>query len=222
MKTETSLIEKEKEKTEFEDKSNKYNENIKKDKYNKENILQNINKFENKILDDKLKENDYEINNKLKESSFHETDEDKSKEIIDKKNIKGNEGLIIKLKANNFFEGKGLRPDDFHKLYEIYSKYYSKITLPEAIRQNFYLCIQYYEYDYNDEVKSFLDENAVFNIYNIIHGDWTREEKLFITFNIIEIEIKIRKKSKKELIELINILEKINCDNNKKKKKSII
>ena len=128
----------------------------------------------------------------------------------------GNEGLIIKLKANNFFEGKGLRPDDFHKLYEIYSKYYSKITLPEAIRQNFYLCIQYYEYDYNDEVKSFLDENAVFNIYNIIHGDWTREEKLFITFNIIEIEIKIRKKSKKELIELINILEKINCDKNKK------
>ena len=128
----------------------------------------------------------------------------------------GNEGLIIKLKANNFFEGQGLRPDDFHKLYEIYSKYYSKITLPEAIRQNFYLCIQYYEYDYNDEVKSFLDENAVFNIYNIIHGDWTREEKLFIIFNIIEIEIKIRKKSKKELIELFNILEKINCDKNKK------
>ncbi len=30
---------------------------IKKDKYNKENILQNINKFEkNKILNDKLKE----------------------------------------------------------------------------------------------------------------------------------------------------------------------
>ena len=41
----------------------------------------------------------------------------------------GKEGLIINLKANNFYQGQGLRQDVFHKLYEVFTKYDTKITL---------------------------------------------------------------------------------------------
>ena len=37
----------------------------------------------------------------------------------------GNNGLIINLKANNFYEKQSLRSEDFHKLYDIFTKYES-------------------------------------------------------------------------------------------------
>ena len=124
----------------------------------------------------------------------------------------GPEGLIINLKANNFYQKQGLRPDDFHKLYEIYTQYDSKITLSSSLKQNFFLCVLYYESNYNEEAKKKLYE---ININNIINKDLTKEEKLYILFNIIEIEIKIRKKNEKELSLLFTELNKINYDKNK-------
>ena len=121
----------------------------------------------------------------------------------------GPEGLIINLKANNFYQTKGLRPDDFHKLYEIYTKFDSNITLSPPLKQNIFLCVLYYESNYNEEAKKKLYE---ININNIINKDLTKEEKLYILFNIIEIEIKIRKKNEKELFFLFTELQKINID----------
>ena len=39
----------------------------------------------------------------------------------------GNDGLIINLKANNFYEKQNLRPEDVHKLYDIFTKFDSKL-----------------------------------------------------------------------------------------------
>ncbi len=124
----------------------------------------------------------------------------------------GKEGLIINLKANNFYQGQGLRPDDFHKLYEVFTKFDSKITLAPPIKQNLFLCVLYYESNYINEAKKILEQN---DINYFMNSDWSNEEKLFILFNIIEIEIKIRKMNEKELIMLYNELAKIKCDKNK-------
>ena len=124
----------------------------------------------------------------------------------------GNEGLIISLKANNFYQGQGLRPEDFHKLYEVFTKFDSKITLPPPTKQNFFLCVLYYESNYINEAKKILEQN---DINYFMNSDWSNEEKLYVLFNIIEIEIKIRKMNEKELIILYNELSKIKCDKNK-------
>ena len=124
----------------------------------------------------------------------------------------GNEGLIINLKANNFYQGQGLRPEDFHKLYEVFTKFDSKITLPPPTKQNFFLCVLYYESNYINEAKKILEQN---DINYFMNSDWSNEEKLYVLFNIIEIEIKIRKMNEKELIILYNELSKIKCDKNK-------
>ena len=124
----------------------------------------------------------------------------------------GNEGLIINLKANNFYQGQGLRPEDFHKLYEVFTKFDSKITLPPPTKQNFFLCVLYYESNYINEAKKILEQN---DINYFMNSDWSNEEKLYVLFNIIEIEIKIRKMNEKELIILYNELSKIKCDKSK-------
>ena len=124
----------------------------------------------------------------------------------------GNEGLIINLKANNFYQGQGLRPEDFHKLYEVFTKFDSKITLAPPTKQNFFLCVLYYESNYINEAKKILEQN---DINYFMNSDWSNEEKLYVLFNIIEIEIKIRKMNQKELIILYNELSKIKCDKSK-------
>ena len=131
----------------------------------------------------------------------------------------GPEGLIINLKANNFYQKQGLRPDDFHKLYEIYTQYDSKITLSSSLKQNFFLCVLYYESNYNEEAKKKLYE---ININNIINKDLTKEEKLSLLFNIIEIEIKIRKKNEKELFFLFTELFKIKINYEKKQSENYL
>ena len=124
----------------------------------------------------------------------------------------GSEGLIINLKANNFYQGQGLRPEDFHKLYEVFTKFDSKITLAPPTKQNFFLCVLYYESNYINEAKKILEQN---DINYFMNSDWSNEEKLYVLFNIIEIEIKIRKMNEKELIILYNELSKIKCDKSK-------
>ena len=124
----------------------------------------------------------------------------------------GTNGLIINLKASNFFEKQSLRPEDFHKLYEIFTKFDSKINLSPPVKKNFFLCVLYYESNYNENAKNSLNK---INIKNYINENCTEEEKLFIIFNLIEIEIKMRKKSEKELESIYKELLDANFDKNK-------
>ena len=117
----------------------------------------------------------------------------------------GEKGLIINLKANNFYQGQGLRPDDFHKLYEIFTQFDSKITLPSSIKHNFFLCVLYYESNYNQKAKKIMEQSD---------QSTPTEDNLYILFNLIEIEIKLRKKTEFELKKLYNDLQRIKCDKN--------
>ena len=117
----------------------------------------------------------------------------------------GEKGLIVNLKANNFYQGQGLRPDDFHKLYEIFTQFDSKITLPSSIKHNFFLCVLYYESNYNQKAKKIMEQSD---------QSTPTEDNLYILFNLIEIEIKLRKKTEYELKKLYNDLQRIKCDKN--------
>ena len=128
-----------------------------------------------------------------------------------KKKIGAN-GLIINLKANNFYEKQILRPEDFHKLYDIFTKYDSKINLSPPVKKNFFLSVLYYESNYNENAKNSLNE---INTKNFINEEWSKEEELYIIFNLIEIEIKMRKKNEKELQSIYQKLVDKYFDQNK-------
>ena len=119
----------------------------------------------------------------------------------------GNEGLIVNLKANNFFEGEnGLTREDFDQLYEVF-KSSPNIDLPISQKNNLYLCVLYYEYNHNEEARNIL-HNKLLNDNELL-SEGTQEEQLHILFNIIEIELKIRIKGEKDLKILYNkLLEK--------------
>ena len=125
----------------------------------------------------------------------------------------GKDGLIVNLKANNFYEGEeNLSKEDFDQLFEVY-KSNININLPSATKNNLFLCVLYYEYNHNDEAKKILHEKLM-NYDNILFNEENQEDQLHILFNIIEIEIKIRKKDEKELKLLYNKLLEKNCGKN--------
>ena len=116
----------------------------------------------------------------------------------------GNEGLIVNLKANNFYEGEeSLSGEDFDQLYEVF-KANTNMNLSQSQKNNLYLCVLYYEYNHNEEAKQIL-LNKLSNDDELL-SEGTPEEQLHILFNIIEIEIKIRKKDEKDLKILYNKL----------------
>ena len=117
----------------------------------------------------------------------------------------GKDGLIVNLKANNFYEGEeSLNREDFDQLFEVF-KSSPNINLPTSIKNNLYLCVLYYEYNHNQEAKKILLEKILKN-EDYLLNEGTHEEQLHILFNIIEIEIKIRKKDEKDLKLLYNKL----------------
>ena len=122
----------------------------------------------------------------------------------------GRNGLIVNLKANNFYEGESLSKEDFTQLYEVL-KYNHNINLPSSIKNNLYLCVLYYESDTNEEAKKILIEKLLNDDKELLI-DSTPEEQLHTLFNIIEIEIKLRKKDEKNLKILYNKLYKIKFD----------
>ena len=115
----------------------------------------------------------------------------------------GNDCLIVNLKANNFFEGEGLRKEDFDQLFEVL-KYDKNINLSTSKKNSLLLCILYYEYDDNSEARQMLKVKLSNSEYLSQGG--TFEDALHILFNEIEIEIKIRQKDEKELKKLFNRL----------------
>jgi hypothetical protein len=119
----------------------------------------------------------------------------------------GDKGLILNLKANHFYEGEeSLSKEDFDQLYEVF-KSSPKLNLPASLKNNLYLCVLYYEFNYNDEAKQILLEKLLNDKQLLNEG--TQEEQLHILFNIIEIEIKIRQRDEKDLKILYNkLLEK--------------
>ena len=113
----------------------------------------------------------------------------------------GKDCLIINLKANNFFEGEGLRKEDFEQLFEVL-KVGKNIDLPTSKKNNLLLCVLYYEYDDNKEAKQIL-KDMLSNPQSLGQGG-SFEDSLHLLFNEIEIEIKIREKDEKELKKLFN------------------
>ena len=116
----------------------------------------------------------------------------------------GNEGLIVSLKANNFYEGEeSFSQEDFDQLFEVY-RASPKIDLPTSTKNNLFLCILYYEYNHSEEARKILLQKL--NDDSELLNDGTQEDQLHILFNIIEIEIKIRTKNEKDLKLLYNKL----------------
>ncbi len=116
----------------------------------------------------------------------------------------GKDCLIVNLKAKNFFEGDGLRKEDFEQLFEVL-KVDQNINLPTAKKNALLLCVLYYEYDDNEEAKSML-KNVLLNPQSLAGQGCTFEDSLHLLFNEIEIEIKIRQKNTSELKVLFNRL----------------
>ena len=117
----------------------------------------------------------------------------------------GKDCLIVNLKANNFFEGEGLRKEDFDQLFEVF-KFEKNIDLTTAKKNSLLLCVLYYEYDDNQEAKKMLKE-LLSNPESLSQGG-NYEDQLHLLFNEIEIEIKIRQKEERELKILFNRLAK--------------
>ena len=116
----------------------------------------------------------------------------------------GDEGLIVSLKANNFYEGEeSFSQEDFDQLFEVY-RASPKIDLPTSTKNNLFLCILYYEYNHSEEARKILLQKL--NDDSELLNDGTQEDQLHILFNIIEIEIKIRTKNEKDLKLLYNKL----------------
>jgi hypothetical protein len=117
----------------------------------------------------------------------------------------GKEGLIVSLKANNFYEGEEcFSKEDFDQLFEVY-RASPKIDLPTSTKNNLFLCILYYEYNHNEEARKILLQKLLKDDTELLNGG-TEEDQLHILFNIIEIEIKIRTKDEKDLKLLYNKL----------------
>ena len=117
----------------------------------------------------------------------------------------GSEGLIVSLKANNFYEGEeSFSQEDFDQLFEVY-RASPKINLQTPIKNNLFLCILYYEYNHSEEARKILIQKLS-NDDNELLNEGTEEDKLHILFNIIEIEIKLHTKKEKELKLLYNKL----------------
>ena len=115
----------------------------------------------------------------------------------------GNECLIINLKANNFFDGRGLRKEDFDQLFEVL-KNERNLNLPYSKKNTLYLCVLYYVWDDNLEAREIL-KKLLLNA-NFLGQGGTFEDSLHLMFNEIEIEIKIKQKSETELKLLFNRL----------------
>ena len=118
----------------------------------------------------------------------------------------GNDCLIINLKANNFFQGEeGLRKEDFDQLFEVF-QLEKNINLRMPQKNCLLLCVLYYEYDDNPNAKKML-KDLLLNYTSLSQGG-TFEDSLHLLYNVVEIEIKIRQFSEKELKILYNELAK--------------
>ena len=98
----------------------------------------------------------------------------------------GKDCLIVGLKSKNFFEGNGLRKEDFEQLFEVL-KYDQNINLPPSKKNNLLLCVLYYEYDDNEEARQMLKQKLS-NSQSLGQGG-TFEDILHLIFNEIEPQI---------------------------------
>jgi hypothetical protein len=116
----------------------------------------------------------------------------------------GKDCLIVNLKAKNFFEGEGLRKEDFEQLFEVLKGDHN-LNIPISKKNSLLLCVLYYEYDDNDEAKAML-KDLLLNPQSLGGQGCPYEDSLHLIFNEIEIEIKLRQKNTSELKMLFNRL----------------
>ena len=114
----------------------------------------------------------------------------------------GKDCLIFNQNALDFYRGTVLEKEEFTRLFSIL-KSGEALKIKPAMRKNLLLLVLYNEYDTNPEAQMMYEKEFK---ENFLSKDDLEIDRLHIVFNVIEFEIKYRKRTQSELKSLFNIL----------------
>ena len=114
----------------------------------------------------------------------------------------GQECLIFNQNALDFYRGTVLEKEEFTRLFSIL-KSGEPLNISSGLRKNLFLLVLYNEYETNPEAKVIYERDFK---DNFISKEDSALDSLHIIFNIIEFEVKYRRRNKSELQILFNSL----------------
>ena len=123
----------------------------------------------------------------------------------------GDKNLIIQLKSKEFFTNPKdhMRKEDFENLFNLLTSK-DQIPIPLIIQTNLLLNACYYLVKFNKDVFSYI--NDIKNSYN--QKNFNDKEKLFILFNLIEIQRNYSFLNENDLNNIFNFIYSYNSNNN--------
>ena len=123
----------------------------------------------------------------------------------------GDKNLIIQLKSKEFFTDPKdhMRKEDFENLFNLLTSK-DQIPIPLIIQTNLLLNACYYLVKFNKDVFSYI--NDIKNSYN--QKNFNDKEKLFILFNLIEIQRNYSFLNENDLNNIFNFIYSYNSNNN--------
>lgn len=116
----------------------------------------------------------------------------------------GWEGLLFNLKANEFYNSKNLMREDYLKLFSILSNTNDQLVISEAMKDNLFLIILYWEIEESKEMKEIYSKKYLKTPIESLIKSGSKTEQIHFWYNLIEIDFKYRHRSISEL-KLINI-----------------
>ena len=115
-------------------------------------------------------------------------------------NLMGNKILIFNIKMNEFHKKNLLTQEDFEKLYTIINENEDINEFDPESKKSLLFCSLYFIMNSNKKAqKTYQDEYLKFNENDNL-------QNLYLLFNIIELELKYRKRDSNELKKLYNVL----------------
>ena len=123
----------------------------------------------------------------------------------------GDKNLIIQLKSKEFFTNpkEHMRKEDFENLFNLLTSK-DQIPIPLIIQTNLLLNACYYLVKFNKDVFRYI--NDIKNSYN--QKNFNDKEKLFILFNLIEIQRNYSFLNENDLNNIFNFIYSYNSNNN--------
>ena len=123
----------------------------------------------------------------------------------------GDKNLIIQLKSKEFFTDPKdhMRKEDFENLFNLLTSK-DQIPIPLIIQTNLLLNACYYLVKFNKDVFSYI--NDIKNSYN--QKNFNDKEKLFLLFNLIEIQRNYSFLNENDLNNIFNFIYSYNSNNN--------
>ena len=120
----------------------------------------------------------------------------------------GENPLIIKYKAKQFYKGPKLGKEDFDRFFSIFAESGNIPRFNVQTKNNMILTICYFDLDYNQNALNYYNLNFKEEIYEKVKGG---ENKviLYYLFNLIEFEIKLRTRTSQELKIFYNNLNQL-------------